>query len=118
VPTHPLQAVGGLRYAVGLDDEPPQLVTVDANVEVSSRAWARHVLDATTTGVTTLQVAAPGPHVLKIYMVDAGVVLDKLVLDSGGLRPSYLGPAETRIIKSIDHSQKNQLAAPPHIGRL
>jgi hypothetical protein len=30
-------------------------------------------------------------------MVDAGVVLDKIVLDAGGLRPSYFGPQETRV---------------------
>jgi hypothetical protein len=24
-------------------------------------------------------------------------VVDKIVLDAGGLRPSYLGPAETRV---------------------
>jgi hypothetical protein len=29
--------------------------------------------------------------------VDAGVVVDKFVIDLGGLRPSYDGPAETRI---------------------
>ena len=105
VPTHPLQAGRGLRYAIGLDDEPPQVVEVDANVEVASRQWAQHVLDATTIGAATLQVATAGPHVLKIYMVDAGVVLDKIVLDGGGLRPSYLGPAETKIIKSMSHAQ-------------
>lgn len=33
---------------------------------------------------------------LKIFMVDAGVMLDKIVIDMGGLRPSYLGPPETR----------------------
>jgi len=37
-----------------------------------------------------------GAHVLKLYMVDPGVVVDRLVLDLGGLRPSWLGPPETR----------------------
>jgi hypothetical protein len=35
--------------------------------------------------------------VLKIYMVDAGVVLDKIVMDGGGARPSYFGPKETAV---------------------
>ena len=30
-------------------------------------------------------------------MLDPGVVLDKIVLNTGGLRPSYLGPPETRV---------------------
>jgi len=65
---------------------------------VPSRAWSLRVLNATTTGQTTLEVAAAGSHVLKIYMVDPGVVLDKIVLDVGGLRPSYLGPPETKVM--------------------
>jgi len=100
VPTHPLLAGQGLRYAVGLDDQPPQIVTVDAGLAVPSRSWSRRVLDATTTGSATLAVATAGAHVLKIYMVDPGVVLDKLVLDTGGLRPSYFGPPETKPISA------------------
>src|SRR5713226_5357702 len=98
VPTHSIQAGCGLRYAIGFDDQPPQIVTVDEGLTVPSRAWSLRVLNATTTGQTTLEVAAAGPHVLKIYMVDPGVVLDKIVLDVGGLRPSYLGPPETKVM--------------------
>ena len=62
-------------------------------------AWSRRVLDSTTIGSSTLDVTTAGAHVLKIYMVDPGVVLDKLVLDTGGARPSYFGPPETKIVR-------------------
>jgi hypothetical protein len=55
------------------------------------------VLNASTTGVSVHEIAAAGVHTLKIYMVDAGVVLDKIVIDTGGLKPSYLGPPETQL---------------------
>lgn len=93
LPTFPLDDGRGLRLAVGLDDQPPEFVTLD--VPVDSREWAEGVLNGTVTGSVQLQVPEAGEHVLRLYMVDAGVVVDKLVLDFGGLRPSYLGPPET-----------------------
>ena len=93
LPTFPLVDGRGLRLAVGLDDQPPQFVTVD--VPVDSREWAEGVLNGTVTGSVQLKVPDAGEYVLRVYMVDAGVVFDKLVLDFGGLRPSYLGPPET-----------------------
>jgi len=65
-------------------------------IEAGSAEWSHAVLDATATGTVNLKVATPGFHLLKLYMVDPGVVVDKIVLDAGDLRPSYLGPPETR----------------------
>jgi hypothetical protein len=99
LPTHPLKSGGGLRFAVAFDDQPPEVVTVGAGVEVSSPAWSQNVLNATITGSSTFQFTRIGSHVLKIYMIDPRVVLDKIVIDRGGLRPSYFGPPETRALQ-------------------
>lgn len=96
LPTQPLISGRGLRYAIGIDDHPPQLVVVGAEVEVSSPIWARNVLNATTIGASKINLS-PGRHVLNIYMVDAGVVVDKIVLQIGTLHKSYLGPPETAL---------------------
>ena len=39
---------------------------------------------------------AAGKHQLKIYMVDPGVILDRIVIDLGGLKPGYGVIPETR----------------------
>ncbi len=92
LPTHPV-AGRGLRFAVGIDDRPPQLVV--AEVRDGSAEWAQGVLNAAVTATARINVSAPGTHTLRLYGVDAGVVLDKIVVDCGGLKPGYLGPHET-----------------------
>lgn len=97
VPTHPIFSRRGLRYAISFDGQAPQLVAVGADLVVPSRAWSLNVLNSSTMGVSTHEINTAGQHVLRIYAVDPGVVLDKIVLDVGGLKPSYLGPSETRV---------------------
>ncbi|HVS54098.1 MAG TPA: glycosyl hydrolase 115 family protein [Opitutaceae bacterium] len=94
IPTQPIRAGRGLRLAFALDDQPPQEVVVGARDD--STEWAQGVLDATLIGRAKFEFASPGAHTLHVYGVDPGVVLDKIVLDAGGLPPSYLGPPETR----------------------
>jgi hypothetical protein len=98
LPTFPITTGRGLRYAIAFDNQPPQIVTVGADLQTPTRQWSLNVLNASTTGVSGHEIATAGAHTLKIYMVDAGVLLDKIVIDTGGLKPSYLGPPETRVI--------------------
>jgi Gylcosyl hydrolase family 115 C-terminal domain len=82
-----------LRYAVSFDEESPQMI--DALADKSSEAWSTSVKDAVRKARSTHVIGNPGYHTLKFWMVDPGVVLQKLVVDFGGVRPSYLGPPES-----------------------
>jgi len=58
--------------------------------------WAQGVLDNSRIVTARLKVPTAGDHTLQLYGIDAGVVLDKIVIDLGGLQPSLLGPAPRR----------------------
>jgi hypothetical protein len=84
----------GLRCAVSLDDGEPQII--DLLADNSNVVWERAVSDGVRQGdAGKFQITQPGRHVLKIWMVDPGVVFERIVLDLGGIRPSYLGPTES-----------------------
>jgi hypothetical protein len=87
-----------LRYAVSFDEDPPQVVTLVPKTFIAQHGnmeWERVVADNARHSATTHVVAAPGLHVLKVWMVDPGVVLQRIVVDRGGMRESYLGPPES-----------------------
>jgi hypothetical protein len=83
----------GLRYAISFDSEPPQLI--DALAHNSQSDWETSVKDSVRKVRSKHVLAAPGVHTLKFWMVDPGIVLEKLVVDLGGVKPSYLGPPES-----------------------
>ena len=83
----------GLRYAISFDDEPPQIVNTTA--DQSNGAWEKSVADYIKIFATRHTLGRPGQHVLKFWLVDPAVVLQKIVIDAGGERPSYLGPPES-----------------------
>lgn len=98
LPTHPLVSGKGLRLALALDDGAPLPLAVTSGFDPKSDAWKHRVMSNATEAV--LKLPAPpslGWHTLHLVAVDAGVVVDKIVIDLGGLRPSYDGPAETRL---------------------
>ena len=78
--------------------KPPQIVTLvpaDYKAQNGNRDWEKVVGDNARYARTTHTLAQPGYHTLKFWMVDPGVVLQKIVVDSGGVKPSYLGPPES-----------------------
>ncbi len=88
----------GLRVAVSFDDETPQVITLvpeDYKAQNGNRDWEKIVGDNARTVRSTHRIPKPGPHTLKYWMVDPGVVLQKIVVNCGGVKPSYLGPPES-----------------------
>jgi hypothetical protein len=87
---------GERRLAVALDDQPPTVLSGQA-IATGNRgdAWARNVEEGIEKLTARVTVSAPGEHVLRVFMVDAGIAVDQIVIDTGGAAASYLAPPES-----------------------
>jgi len=87
----------GLRYAISFDDEAPQVVNLHTGMvaDNGNRPWEKAVAENIILKTTKHALTTPGEHTLKFWRIDPGVVLEKLVVDQGGMKPSYLGPPES-----------------------
>jgi hypothetical protein len=83
----------GLRFAVSVDDGPRTVV--DELEHNTQQDWETAVSDGVRKVTMPLSIGEPGYHVVKIWAVDPGVVLERLVISKGTLKPSYLGPPES-----------------------
>ncbi len=86
------------KIGISFDDEAPQIITVvpkEFNAQNGNREWEKTVMDNTRYVMAELSVSEAGYHTLKIWMIDPGIVLEKIVVNTGGVRPSYLGPPES-----------------------
>jgi hypothetical protein len=87
-----------IQYAISVDDQEPVTVTLvpkDYNVTNGNRDWEKSVSDNYRLSQSFFHVSKPGYHTLKVWMVDPGVLLQKVIVDLGGVKPSYLGPPES-----------------------
>jgi len=83
----------GLRYALSIDNEPPQIINM--NKTYNLKQWEKWVADNLLTISTQHRIRRYGEHILRFWPLDGGIVLQRIVIDWGGLRPSYLGPPES-----------------------
>jgi len=93
-PSWPMLPGQELRYAIAIDNEPPQVVSLTA--DMSNATWEETVRTDVRVARSTHKAINAGAHKLRIYSLDPGVTLQKIMIDTGGLLPSYLGPEENR----------------------
>ncbi|MDQ8187537.1 glycosyl hydrolase 115 family protein [Pelagicoccus sp. SDUM812002] len=94
-PTWPIAPDRGLRFAIALNGEKPQIV--DLHEDRAHGLWQESVKTAVRPATTQHTVEKAGHHTLRIYMVDPATTLQKIIINTGGLAPSYLGPAQSTV---------------------
>ena len=80
---------GGLRYAVSVDDGKP---VVGDLMDGDINQWGRAVADNIRIAVTKHRITRAGQHKIRIWGIDPGVVIQRLVVTRGDLPRSKLGP--------------------------
>jgi hypothetical protein len=83
----------GLQFAVSIDNERPQIVSL--NKEDNTGVWNTWVANSIIIKTTKHFISQSGKHTVKYWVIDPGIILQKLVVDFGGLKASFLGPQET-----------------------
>ena len=106
LPTFAVDSDHHLRYAVAFDSEP--LIELDLTPSAAPRkstgagdgpsdsGWADNVLRNSALATIPLRQVGPGPHTIRLYYRDPGVVFEHLVLTFPGAPPAYPVPPETK----------------------
>ncbi|MGF7138831.1 glycosyl hydrolase 115 family protein [Roseimarinus sediminis] len=84
----------GLEFAVSIDDQEP--VVLNMHEKFSFRDGEEALRNNTLYTGCKLTIDTPGNHTLKVWMIDPGVVIQKLVLSNSDYNKyTYLGPPES-----------------------
>jgi len=93
-PTLNYNANKGLRYTIAFDDAAPQLINLNGHYKGELGRWqSEHIINS----VTKHKIESVGKHTLRFSAKEAGLVLQKILINTGGLKPSYLGAPESKI---------------------
>lgn len=91
-PTLNFNSNKGLRYEISFDGEKPQIVNFNGNYRGELGQWqSEHIIKS----ITKHTIMKPGKHKLRFRVLDAGIVLEKILINTGGLKSSYLGAPES-----------------------
>lgn len=94
LPTFPIYAGRTSSYGIIVDDQMIKYGSTDA--PEYSNEWKENVIRNSAIYSGKVSLDKPGKHTLRILCQDPGVVIQKIVIDMGGLKSSYLAPEATR----------------------
>ncbi|MFG0286881.1 MAG: glycosyl hydrolase 115 family protein [Rhodopirellula sp. JB044] len=97
-----------LRLAISFDNEPREIIDAFAGQSYADpskrgdtsspaiKSWGKWVRNNARTLTSNHRVTTPGVQTLKIWAVDPGLVLQKVIIHKEPLPQTYFGPPESR----------------------
>ncbi len=105
LPTHRITSEHtGVRYAISLNGDTPKIVDIYAKEYTST--WYANTVRAASIGTSSHVISESGLQTVKIYMVDAGVVLDKITIATDGIYEAEdlnVQTSNTSVVKYSDN---------------
>ena len=95
-PTLNFNANKGLRFAISIDGGQEQIVNFNGHYDGRLGPWQAASIIKTDMEADFGQA---GRHTLRFRFVDSGIVMEKILIDFGGLKPTYLGAPSSKLIK-------------------
>ena len=91
-PTLNYNANKGLRYAVSINEGEERIVNINGHYKGELGKWqANRIIE----NITEHDFPEKGEYSIRIRPLEHGIVIQKIMLDFGGLQPSYLGAPES-----------------------
>ena len=75
------------------------MVVVNINADHSLAAWEKSVADNINETISEFVISNAGKHTLQFKLLDPGIILQKIIIDTGSVGKSYLGPPESLFYK-------------------
>jgi hypothetical protein len=83
------------RYGISVDGQPPVIAQNDD--KEYSEPWKERVLQNGAVTVAKFRIDKSIPaHTLSLICGDPGMMIEKIIIDWGGLKKTYVGPAASR----------------------
>jgi len=93
-PTLNFNANKGLRYAISVNGGEEQIINFNGHYRGELGKWQANSIIETST---VHQITKAGLQTVRFRVLDPGIVLQKIMIDTGGLKPSYLGAPQSEM---------------------
>lgn len=109
-PTLNFQKDEGLLYAFSIDGGAPVVANLHKDATAADWTYPKWWNDAVTDNIMKQTVLtktlSPGRHTIRYWMVDPGLVLQKIVLQKAGSETqTYLGPPQSKILVGANNKK-------------
>ncbi|PRY82230.1 glycosyl hydrolase 115 family protein [Alkalibacterium olivapovliticus] len=97
-PSLPFDPDRGMRLGLSIDELKPEILhpgDLTQNGEHDSPDWQKSVIYNCHHYRKAFKQVEAGEHTLHVTLADPQVVIQKIIIDCGGLKPTYLGPQAT-----------------------